>query len=256
MKTAPKPPSPPRHFLEPLEERIAPAIMEGGIATTVAETPILLGDGVDSQGRELPRGLGSDGPYAGGYYLYVEKGQALVFTTDLNGDNIVDPDEITGIAAGSGLRLLSFVDINGDIVTNLNSDGTLVFLHRLKDGYKHNGFNVSTPEVEAVMRSHPAIAAAAVVGIPHDRFGEIGVAFAIAKPRTAPDGDEVLAFLRERLASFKLPAGVLFVDEFPLTAGTEKIQKFKLKQVAIERFGHQAEPSMPTTDQRAGRAVQ
>ena len=125
MKTAPNPPSPPRHFLEPLEERIAPAIMEGGIATTVAETPILLGDGVDSQGRELPRGLGSDGPYAGGYYLYVEKGQALVFTTDLNGDNIVGPDEITGIAAGSGLRLLSFVDINGDIVTNLNSDGTL-----------------------------------------------------------------------------------------------------------------------------------
>ena len=126
MKTAPNPPfPPPRHFLEPLEERIAPAIMEGGIATTVAETPILLGDGVDSQGRELPRGLGSDGPYAGGYYLYVEKGQALVFTTDLNGDNIVGPDEITGIAAGSGLRLLSFVDINGDIVTNLNSDGTL-----------------------------------------------------------------------------------------------------------------------------------
>ena len=126
MKTAPNPPfPPPRHFLEPLEERIAPAIMEGGIATTVAGTPILLGDGVDSQGRELPRGLGSDGPYAGGYYLYVEKGQALVFTTDLNGDNIVGPDEITGIAAGSGLRLLSFVDINGDIVTNLNSDGTL-----------------------------------------------------------------------------------------------------------------------------------
>ena len=105
MKTAPNPPSPARHFLEPLEERIAPAIMEGGIATTVAETPILLGDGVDSQGRELPpRPRGVTALTAGGYYLYVEKGQALVFTTDLNGDNIVGPDEITGIAAGSGLR--------------------------------------------------------------------------------------------------------------------------------------------------------
>jgi fatty-acyl-CoA synthase len=138
----------------------------------------------------------------------------------------------------------------------LNPDGTLVFLHRLKDGYKHNGFNVSTPEIEAVMRSHPAVAAAAVVGIPHDRFGEIGVAFAIAKPQRAVDGDEVLAFLRERLASFKLPAGIIFVDEFPLTAGTEKIQKFKLKQVAIERFGHQATPSKPAKDQRAGRPGQ
>jgi hypothetical protein len=112
-------------FLELLEERIAPAIVEGGIAAAVAGTPILLGDGVDSQGRQLPRGLGSDVPYAGGYYLYVEKGQALVFTTDLNGDNNVDPNEITGIAAGNGLRLLSFVNINGDIVTNLNPDGTL-----------------------------------------------------------------------------------------------------------------------------------
>jgi len=135
----------------------------------------------------------------------------------------------------------------------LNPDGTLVFLHRLKDGYKHNGFNVSTPEIEAVLRSHPSIAAAAVVGIPHDRFGEIGVAFAIVKPQCAADGEEVLAFLRERLASFKLPAGIIFVDEFPLTAGTEKIQKFKLRQAAIERFGDQA---TRVEDQRARRAGQ
>lgn len=135
----------------------------------------------------------------------------------------------------------------------LNPDGTLVFLHRLKDGYKYNGFNVSTPEIEAVLRSHPSIAAAAVVGIPHDRFGEIGVAFAIVKPQCAADGEEVLAFLRERLASFKLPAGIIFVDEFPLTAGTEKIQKFKLRQAAIERFGDQATRA---EDQRARRAGQ
>jgi hypothetical protein len=136
MKPAPsKLPPRPASFLELLEERIAPAIIEGGIATTVAGTPILLGDGVDSQGRQLPRGLGSDGPFAGGYYLYVEKGQALVFTTDLNGDNIVDPNEITGIAAGDGLRLLSFVNINGDIATNLNADGTLTD----SDGDASNG---------------------------------------------------------------------------------------------------------------------
>jgi hypothetical protein len=136
MKPAPsKLPPRPASFLELLEERIAPAIIEGGIATTVAGTPILLGDGVDSQGRQLPRGLGSDGPFAGGYYLYVEKGQALVFTTDLNGDNIVNPNEITGIAAGDGLRLLSFVNINGDIATNLNADGTLTD----SDGDASNG---------------------------------------------------------------------------------------------------------------------
>jgi fatty-acyl-CoA synthase len=138
----------------------------------------------------------------------------------------------------------------------LNPDGTLVFLHRLKDGYKHNGFNVSTPEIEAALRSHPSVAAAAVIGIPHDRFGEIGVAFAIVKPQRIADEEEILAFLRERLASFKLPAGIIFVDEFPLTAGTEKIQKFKLKQVAIERFGRQAALPTPAQVQRARRAGQ
>ncbi len=119
----------------------------------------------------------------------------------------------------------------------LNPDGTLVFLHRLKDGYKHNGFNVSTPEVEGALRLHPSVASAAVVSIPHDRFGEIGIAFAVAKPGAARENDAVLAFLRERLASFKVPAEVLFVDEFPLTAGTEKVQKFKLKEIALRHFG-------------------
>src|SRR6185369_9956678 len=61
----------------------------------------------------------------GVYMLFVEKGSALVFTTDFNNNNQVDFNEITGIAASDGLRLISFVDINGDIVTNLDADGTL-----------------------------------------------------------------------------------------------------------------------------------
>lgn len=128
MKTptlAPRRPLP--IFLEVLEDRIAPAgINETGIAVAVAGSSILLKAG---------EGLGSGGPYSGGYYLYVENGQALVFTTDLDGNGSVDPDEITGIAAGDGLRLLSFVDIHGDIVTNLNPDGTLTD----SDGDASNG---------------------------------------------------------------------------------------------------------------------
>ncbi len=114
-------------FLEALEDRIAPAaINESGIVSAVAGSTILLKAG---------EGLGTSGAYAGEYFLYVEKGQALVFTTDLNGDGIINSDEITGIAAGDGLRLLSFVNINGDIVTNLNPDGTLTD----SDGDPSNG---------------------------------------------------------------------------------------------------------------------
>ncbi len=119
----------------------------------------------------------------------------------------------------------------------MNEDGSLTFLHRLKDGYKHNGFNVSTPEVEYVMMQHPAVSAAAVVPIPHERHGEIGVGFVTLKPGAAASGAEIVAFLREKLSSFKLPAGVVVIDEFPRTAGTDKIQKFKLKEQALALFG-------------------
>ncbi|MDB6154320.1 MAG: repeat-containing protein, partial [Chthoniobacteraceae bacterium] len=61
----------------------------------------------------------------GSYLLFIEKGSAVIYTTDLNGNNQVDFNEITGISAGDGLRLISFVDIHGDIVTNLKSNGTL-----------------------------------------------------------------------------------------------------------------------------------
>lgn len=103
-------------FLEALEERIAPAGLSGiNFQAASAGTSILLNAG---------QGLAT-GENSGSYMMYVEQGQALVFTTDLNGNGQVDFNEITGIAAGNGLRLVSFVDINGDIVTNLNPDGTL-----------------------------------------------------------------------------------------------------------------------------------
>jgi acyl-CoA synthetase (AMP-forming)/AMP-acid ligase II len=118
----------------------------------------------------------------------------------------------------------------------LRADGTLVFHRRLKDGYKHKGFNVSTPEVEHAIAQHPAVASVAVVGIPHPEFGEVGVAFIIPRAGQVVEPDDLFAFLRPRLASFKLPAHVLTVDAFPVTGGTEKIQKYRLREIAIERL--------------------
>lgn len=106
----------PAIFLEALEPRIAPASLVGiDYKAITLGSPQLLQAG---EGLSTSSGSGS-------YILAVEKGQALVFTTDLNGNNQFDPNEITGIAAGNGLRFTSFVDINGDVVTNLQSDGNL-----------------------------------------------------------------------------------------------------------------------------------
>lgn len=118
----------------------------------------------------------------------------------------------------------------------MTEEGRLVFLRRIKDGYKHKGFNVSTTEVEHAIMSHPDVAAAAVVGVPDRLVGDIGVAFVIAKPGKAVQASELMAYLRPKLSSYKLPAHILAVEEFPLTAGTGKVQKFKLRDMAIKQL--------------------
>lgn len=115
-------------------------------------------------------------------------------------------------------------------------DGSLKFGSRLKDSYKHNGFNVSTTEVESILRQHPAVKLAAVVGLPDRTHGEIGFAFVI--PRHDTTAEDIMSFLRTKLASFKLPRTIVFVTDFPYTAGTGKVQKFQLKEMALAHFQH------------------
>ncbi|MEO6567939.1 MAG: hypothetical protein ABIO94_04185, partial [Opitutaceae bacterium] len=105
--------------VEPLEQRIAPASLID-VKPAVAGTSILLDTDPNTA---APAGLtaGQDGPYL----VFLEKGTARIFTQDYNNNGQVDFGEITGVSAGDGLRLISFVDLHGDIVTNLTTDGTL-----------------------------------------------------------------------------------------------------------------------------------
>ncbi|SLN72614.1 class I adenylate-forming enzyme family protein [Oceanibacterium hippocampi] len=115
----------------------------------------------------------------------------------------------------------------------MTPEGRMVFLRRIKDGYKHKGFNVSTSEVEKALAEHPDVSEAAVVGLPNRLAGEVGAAFVIAEPGRTIDPTDIRSFLKSRLATYKLPAHVFQVDEFPLTAGTGKIRKFQLRDMAI-----------------------
>jgi fatty-acyl-CoA synthase len=111
------------------------------------------------------------------------------------------------------------------------ADGNFKFISRLKDGYKYNGFNVSTLEVEAALRRHPDIAAAAVVGIPDPTAGEIGIAFLVAREGARIDTQAVSEFLKPILAPYKRPQRLVVLDELPLTAGTGKVQTRQLKEM-------------------------
>jgi fatty-acyl-CoA synthase len=87
-------------------------------------------------------------------------------------------------------------------------------------------------EVEDVLHAHPAVADAAVVGVPDERWGEVGIAFVVLEPSSDADGAELLEHCASRLARFKVPKTVQFVDEIPRN-GMGKIQKSELRsQVA------------------------
>jgi fatty-acyl-CoA synthase len=113
----------------------------------------------------------------------------------------------------------------------LRPDGHMRFLGRYKDMLKIGGENVDPMEVEAFLTSHPAIAAAAVVGLPDARLAEVAVAFVqLAAGATLAERD-VIEHCRGRVASFKIPRHVRFVDELPMTS-TGKVQKVKLRERA------------------------
>lgn len=101
---------------------------------------------------------------------------------------------------------------------------------RSKDIIISGGENISTIEVENTLYTHPDVQEVAVVGVPHEKWGEVPKAFVTPKPGTEPDADALIAFAREHLAGFKCPKDVEFGD-LPKTA-TGKIQKFKLRERA------------------------
>src|SRR5262245_28252376 len=113
----------------------------------------------------------------------------------------------------------------------IRPDGHLHFMGRYKDMLKVGGENVDPMEVEAFLMSHPAIKVAAVVGTPDARLSEVAVAFVQREAGHALTEGEVIEHCRGRLASFKIPRHVTFVDEFPMTS-TGKIQKVRLRERA------------------------
>ena len=117
----------------------------------------------------------------------------------------------------------------------MRSDGHLRFVGRYKDMLKIGGENVDPMEVEAFLMSLAGVNLAAVVSFPDPRLSEVGVAFVRREPGHALSDAEVLAHCKGRIASFKIPRHVIFVDDFPMTS-SGKIQKVKLREEALRRI--------------------
>ncbi len=123
---------------------------------------------------------------------------------------------------------------SGDI-GSLDSDGHMRFHGRFKDMLKVGGENVAAAEVETVLEAHEAVELSQVIGIPDQRLAEVPAAFVKLANGFRPSEAELIAFAKERIASFKVPRHIRYVDEWPMSAS--KIQKFKLRQRLMEELG-------------------
>jgi acyl-CoA synthetase (AMP-forming)/AMP-acid ligase II len=107
--------------------------------------------------------------------------------------------------------------------------GRLRIVGRKKDMFIVGGFNAYPAEIEGFLLEHPAVAQAAVIGVPDERLGQVGKAFIVREDDAdAITGDELIAWSRDRMAGFKVPRFVEFLDELPLNA-TGKVMKDKLR---------------------------
>jgi fatty-acyl-CoA synthase len=123
----------------------------------------------------------------------------------------------------------------GDLAT-IDEHGYVRVVGRIKDMVIRGGENVYPREIEEFLHTHPKIADVQVIGVPDERYGEELMAWVIARPGESLSEEELHEFCQGQIAHFKIPRYVKLVDSFPLTV-TGKVQKFKLREQAIEELG-------------------
>jgi fatty-acyl-CoA synthase len=123
----------------------------------------------------------------------------------------------------------------GDLAT-MDADGYVSIVGRIKDMVIRGGENVYPREVEDFLRTHPDVVDVQVVGVPDDRYGEQLCACLRLREGASLDAAALRAFCDGKLAHFKIPRYAIMVDDFPMTV-TGKVQKFKLREDAIDQLG-------------------
>jgi fatty-acyl-CoA synthase len=124
---------------------------------------------------------------------------------------------------------------SGDLAV-MAEDGYVNIVGRIKDMVIRGGENVYPREVEEFLYTHPAVADVQVIGVPDPKYGEELMAWVKLRPEASADAEELRAFCRGKIAHYKIPRYVRFVDEFPMTV-TGKVQKFVMREQSIAELG-------------------
>jgi fatty-acyl-CoA synthase len=123
----------------------------------------------------------------------------------------------------------------GDLAT-MDDEGYVNIVGRIKDMIIRGGENIYPREVEEFLYTHPDIADVQVIGVPSEKYGEEVMAWVKLREGASSTGEELAAWCKGKIATYKIPRQWKFVDGFPMTV-TGKIQKFKMRETAIDELG-------------------
>ncbi|KAB2697938.1 AMP-binding protein [Ochrobactrum sp. Kaboul] len=168
---------------------------------------------VDADGRIVPRG---------------EKGELLTRGYSVMRGYWNDPQSSAGAVDDAGWMH------TGDLAT-IDAEGYCNIVGRIKDLIIRGGENIYPREIEEFLFTHPAISDVQIFGIPDRRFGEVICAWIKLSQDGRLNEAELVSFCQQRIAHYKIPAHIRFVDRFPMTV-TGKIQKFVMRQTMIEEL--------------------
>jgi fatty-acyl-CoA synthase len=147
--------------------------------------------------------------------------------------------EATGEAIDAGRWMHT-----GDLAT-MDDEGYVNIVGRIKDMIIRGGENVYPREIEEFLYTHPAVQDVQVIGVPDEKYGEEVMAWVVLKPGTNANDEDIREFCRGKIAHYKVPRYVRFTDGFPMTI-TGKIQKYKMRETAIEELGLHAAAAVGT----------
>jgi fatty-acyl-CoA synthase len=132
----------------------------------------------------------------------------------------------------------------GDLAT-MDDEGYINIVGRIKDMIIRGGENIYPREVEEFLYRHPDVADVQVIGIPSEKYGEEVMAWVKPRDGATATGEELAAWCKGKIATYKIPRHWKFVDSFPMTV-TGKVQKFKMREVAVEELGLEKAAGMRT----------
>jgi fatty-acyl-CoA synthase len=132
----------------------------------------------------------------------------------------------------------------GDLAT-VDEQGYVKIVGRIKDMVLRGGENIFPREVEEFLYTVPGVSDVQVIGVPDVKYGEELMAWVKLRPGVTLTGEEIRAYCKGKIATYKIPRYYKFVDGFPMTV-TGKVQKFKMREVAIEELGLQKAASIET----------